>query len=165
MAASSYDDSTRLLGMGLAFLLSWVYSFTCCFNRRLKNVHFAIVLFYHSIFGFLISGVIIILKSLITGDAIMIFNFTGTQYLFILCGCAFDWLSLSLQTRAFQLDSSAFLSLVGYSSIVYAFVLDFVINGETITLIELMGVLMILAVTISVSVIKLRQEMMTMKDQ
>jgi drug/metabolite transporter (DMT)-like permease len=42
---------------------------------------------------------------------------------------------------------------------VYAFVLDFVINGETITLIELVGVLMILAVTISVSVIKLRQEM------
>jgi hypothetical protein len=34
-----------------------------------------------------------------------------------------------------------------------------VINGETITLIELVGVLMILAVTISVSVIKLRQEM------
>jgi drug/metabolite transporter (DMT)-like permease len=48
---------------------------------------------------------------------------------------------------------------------VYAFVLDFVINGETITLIELVGVLMILAVTISVSVIKLRQEMMLMKDQ
>ncbi len=47
----------------------------------------------------------------------------------------------------------------------YAFVLDFVINGETITLIELVGVLMILAVTISVSVIKLRQEMMLMKDQ
>lgn len=101
VSASSYDDSTRLLGMGLAFLLSWVYSFTCCFNRRLKNVHFAIVLFYHSIFGFLISGVIIIFKALITGDAILIFNFTGTQYLFILCGCAFDWLSLSLQTRAF----------------------------------------------------------------
>ncbi len=91
---STYSESTRLTGIMLAFLLSWVFSATCVFNRRLKDVHFAVVLFYHCIFGISAATIVIIGEKLITGNPFRIY--TGRQYAFLLICCAFDWLSLSL---------------------------------------------------------------------
>lgn len=96
---STYSESTRLTGIMLAFVLSWVFSATCVFNRRLKDVHFAVVLFYHCIFGISAATIVIIGEKLITGNPFRIY--TGRQYAFLLLCCAFDWLSLSLQTIAF----------------------------------------------------------------
>ena len=67
----------------------------------------------------------------------------------------FDWLGLSFLTIAFQLTNSGFLSLVGYIGVFYAFLLDYIFYGETISIAECAGALVILAVTISVSYYKL----------
>jgi len=71
---STYSESTRLTGISLAFILSWVYSATCVFNRRLKDVNFAVVLFYHSIFGTCVATVIILGVKLFTGNAFRIYT-------------------------------------------------------------------------------------------
>lgn len=106
-SSTTYSESTRLTGIILAFTLSWVFSATCVFNRRLKDVHFAVVLFYHCIFGITAASAIIIGEKLITGNPFRIY--TANQYAWLLLCCALDWFGLSFQTIAFQLTSSGFL--------------------------------------------------------
>ena len=98
-SSSTYSESTRLTGIVLAFIMSWVYSTVCVINRRLKDVNFAIVLFYHSIFGICASTVIIIGEKLITGNPFRIH--TIEQYGYLLLCCIFDWVGLSFVTIAF----------------------------------------------------------------
>ena len=71
---STYSESTRLTGIIIAFTLSWVYSATCVFNRRLKDVHFAVVLFYHCIFGMSAAALIIVAEKVITGNPFRIYT-------------------------------------------------------------------------------------------
>ena len=73
-SSTTYSESTRLTGIIMAFTLSWVFSATCVFNRRLKDVHFVVVLFYHSIFGMTAASVIIISEKVITGDPFRIYK-------------------------------------------------------------------------------------------
>ena len=73
-SSSTYSESTRLTGILIAFTLSWVYSATCVFNRRLKDVNFAVVLFYHSIFGMSAATLLIISEKLITGNPFRIYT-------------------------------------------------------------------------------------------
>jgi drug/metabolite transporter (DMT)-like permease len=74
-SGTTYSESTRLTGIVLAFALSWVYSATCVFNRRLKDVNFAVVLFYHSIFGMCAATLMILVEKLITGNPFRIYTF------------------------------------------------------------------------------------------
>ncbi len=97
--STTYSESTRLTGIVLAFTLSWVYSATCVFNRRLKDVNFAVVLFYHSIFGFCAATLLILGEKLITGSPFRFYTFE--QYGYLLLCCMFDWLGLSFLTIAF----------------------------------------------------------------
>lgn len=70
----------------------------------------------------------------------------------------FDNLSLNSQTIAFQSDSSGFVSLVGYVAVLYAFLADYLILGETISVTEMVGAALILSVTVWVSVLKIRAQ-------
>ena len=74
----------------------------------------------------------------------------------ILC-CCFDFVSLNSQTIAFQSDSSGFVSLIGYMSVLYAFLFDFFVFHEQISTVEICGALLILTVTIVVSVKKINE--------
>lgn len=96
---NTYDPETRSTGIIICCVLAWVFAATCVFNRRLKDVNFAVVLFYHSIFGFTASALYIITEKLITGIPFRIY--TGRQYGYLFLSCIFDWSSLALQTRAF----------------------------------------------------------------
>ena len=71
---STYSESTRLTGIIIAFTQAWVYSATCVFNRRLKDVHFAVVLFYHCIFGMGAAALIIVAEKVITGNPFRIYT-------------------------------------------------------------------------------------------
>ena len=59
---STYDPSLRTTGLIISFALAWVYSATCVFNRRLRDVHFAVVLFYHCIFGMTMAILYILIE-------------------------------------------------------------------------------------------------------
>jgi drug/metabolite transporter (DMT)-like permease len=73
---TTYDPSTRLTGLLISFTLAWVFSATCVFNRRLRNVNFAVVLFYHSIFGFTMSLLYIFIEWLVTDTGLRLLTYT-----------------------------------------------------------------------------------------
>ena len=75
---TSYDPESRTTGIIISFTLSWVFAFVVCFNRRLKNVHFLVILFYHSIFGMTCSIAFIISEKMITGIEFRWWSITGS---------------------------------------------------------------------------------------
>ena len=50
------------------------------------------------------------------------------------------------------------MALVGYVSVLYAFLADQFLFNETISYVELLGAILILSVTVWVSVVKIRQQ-------
>jgi len=61
-------------------------------------------------------------------------------------------------TLAYQLDSSGFISLIGYMRIIYAYIVDLVFFHAVITPISSVAASVILIVAVSLSVYKLCQE-------
>ena len=74
---TTYDPSTRLTGLTISFIVAWVFSATCVFNRKLRDVNFAVVLFYHSIFGFTVSSLYIFIEWLVTDTGLRLISYTG----------------------------------------------------------------------------------------
>lgn len=119
------SGKSSILGIGMIFGVSWLFAACNVINRKLKGMHFAIVLFYHALCGIFITVIIIVLEKVITGNPFRIY--TANQYLIMLLCCCFDFLCVNAQTLAFQNDTSGFVSLVGYVGILYAFLTDYFI--------------------------------------
>lgn len=99
-SSTTYDPSTRNTGLCISFALSWVFACVVVSIRRLKDVDYSVVLFYHSCFGFCVSTLYIVVEAVLA-EELRVASFTSWQYLVILLGCTFDWLGLSMQTRAY----------------------------------------------------------------
>ena len=60
-------DSSQLFGIGVAFVMSWFYAACNVINRKLKDVHFTVVGFYHPIIGALMALTYIFVNFILTG--------------------------------------------------------------------------------------------------
>ena len=87
-------------------------------NRKLKNVHFSIVMFYQAFCGFCIAVCMITIHYLITGSPLRKYT-TRKLWLLLFC-CACDCGSIFAHVKAFKSDSSGFVGLVGYIGVLYA---------------------------------------------
>ena len=74
-----------------------------------------------------------------------------------------DTLACNMMTFAYQLDTSGFISLLFYISIVYSYLSDVFLFKEQIEGLEIIGVLLIFITTLTVATIKLRKSMLEEK--
>ena len=73
----------------------------------------------------------------------------------MICAALFDTMTIYSSIVAFQADSSGFVALISYLSVVYSFVADKVIFKEQFNAIEIAAALSIFIVTISIGTYKL----------
>ena len=154
---AAYSKNNLILGYGLIFITSWIYASNCILNRALKNVHHAILMFWHAIIGLTIASVAVLIEAAVVGDGIRIFHYDSSIYLLLLGAALFDTITVNSVTIAFQSDSSGFVSLISYISIVYAFIADMLIFNESFSTIELVAALTILTVTVATAAYKIRE--------
>ena len=153
--ASADDDSaTRTFGIAFAFFIAWLFAACNVINRYLKGLHYAMVIFYHALCGLTLAASYILIEHFVTGNPFR--TYTADQYKTILLCCFFDFCAVNCQTLAFQNDTSGFVSLIGYMGVIYAFMADVFIFDVTISPVEIVGALLILAITVGVSVTKIR---------
>ena len=76
----------------------------------------------------------------------------------MIAGALLDTLAVNSMTIAFQSDSSGFVSLVSYVNILYGFLGDRIIFKEQFHWMDLVAAVIILIVTVSTSVYKLREK-------
>ncbi len=93
---TTYDPSLRNTGLVISFSLSWIYAFNCCFNRKLRETHFAVILFFHSGVGFILTAIFVIGECLVTGNSLRFLDYNFNQLSFLLLACLFDFLTLTL---------------------------------------------------------------------
>ena len=136
--------------------MSWSFASCNVINRKLKDVHFAIVGFYHPITGMIMSLLYIVGSLILTGTVFPTHSWSIYGYLLLTCLC--DFISLNSQNIAFQSDSSGFVAVIGYLIVLYGFLADEFIFDSAITGFDLVGACMILFVTVGVTVYKLKQK-------
>ena len=137
--------------------MSWLYAGCNVINRKLKDVHFAIVGFYHPVSGLIMFGAYFLFLLLTQGS--MFESHSWSVYGGLVSMCVLDFISLNSQNIAFQSDSSGFVAVIGYLIIFYGFLADQLIFNSPITGFDLAGAFLILVVTVSVTVYKLKQKL------
>lgn len=149
------STANQFLGISVIFGVSWLFAASNVINRKLKGLHFAIILFYHALCGISIAISIILLEKLMTGNPFRIYS--AQQYGIMMLCCCFDFLNTNAQTLAFQNDSSGFVSLIGYVGILYAFLTDYLIFKLQLSPLAIIGASVILIPTLTVSYFKIRE--------
>lgn len=59
--AESNSQSTKLLGITIAFVTAWFYAGCNVLNRKLKEVHFTVLGFFHPLTGLVISMALLLI--------------------------------------------------------------------------------------------------------
>ena len=155
---ASRSKKEVILGYCIIFVASWVYASNCVLNRGLKTVHHSIVMFWHGMCGLILAALAVFTEAAVKNDEpVRFFHFDQQIYLLMIAGVAFDTLGVNSQTIAFQSDSSGFVALLGYISVVYAYISDTLIFHETFSWIELLAAIIILSVIVGTSVFKICQ--------
>ena len=117
-----------MFGLFCAFASSLFVATVGVSSRALKHVATPVVTFYHSIVGIIVFSVVIITQGML--DEFRFSSYTEQQKLLMVIGSLFDTLAIYSTTVAFQSDSSGFVALLSYLTVVYSFVADQVIFHE-----------------------------------
>ena len=115
-------------------------------------------MFWHGVLGLILGLTGVLIDSYINPvEGIRIFNYDTKVYMLMLAATFFDSVAVNAVTIAFQSDSSGFVALIGYMVILYAFMADSLILHEDFAWIEIVAALVILAVTVGTSIVKIRE--------
>lgn len=140
----------------------------------MKDLHFSIILYVYGV----IAGIILFLW-ILTDHFLMItktqmplvvpdnyeptlsnlklFNYDLAQYGYLFGISAIDTVGMSISTISFQLEPNiAFITLIGYMTVIYSFIVDVVVFKRGINLMELAGSFVIIFFTLLAVVIKLK---------
>ena len=104
------------------------------------------------------AWLIIFVEAAINGTGTRLGSYTSREWLIATVSACFNSGESLTTTLAYQMDSSGFVSLISYMSIVYGFLCDQFIFDEKFTVIELVAALVILAVALFITIYKLRQK-------
>jgi len=137
--------------------MSWLYAGCNVISRKLKDTHFAIVGFYHPVTGLIMFGIYFLVMLVSYGSVFEAHSWSAYGGLIMMC--ILDFVSLNSQNIAFQSDSSGFVAVIGYLIIFYGFLADQFIFDSPITGFDLAGACLILVVTVSVTLYKVKQKL------
>ena len=120
--ASEIRDN--IAGLGCALFAAFVMAFCAVSSRMLKDSPTPIIIFYHTIGGFVMTSIFVLIECLVTGEGTRMTEYTGRQWAIAFAASACDMCALFSVTLAYQRDSSGFVALISYMNIVYAYICD-----------------------------------------
>ena len=125
-------------------------------NRSLKEVPYAVVLFYHSFFGIFATTTYLTFTCAMTNRPLYFLEFSPFDNLILFSATALDAISVMSQTIAFQSGNASFVSLISFVNIIYAMLSDIFIFGENVKLAQIISAIGILIVCIAIGLEKIR---------
>jgi len=125
--ATSVAVGTTILGIVVAFASSWTLASSNILNRIIKDIHFTVVMTYHTMIGTTATFIPTALVCLLTHQTFL--SYSSSQWGLMMLGGLFEFITVATNIVAFQSDNSAFVSLIGYIQVPLAFLADYVIFG------------------------------------
>ena len=104
---TSHAEGTNYLGIILTLAMAIILGLLNVLNRKLKNVHYTVVMYYHAMCGFCMAVLVIAIGYHISGSPLRIY--TSRQYLLLFFCCCCDCLAMFANILSFQSDSSGFV--------------------------------------------------------
>ena len=118
-------------------------------TRKLSDISFSVALFYAGVVAVLLTSAIICLDSKIRGTPILTFSYSFSQYMFVLIAIICNFSSLSTCTIAYQNDNPAYLGIINYQQLVYAFIADiFVFHVPVQGLLQISAICILVAMNL-----------------
>lgn len=117
-ASPDAPEDTKVSAYVLALFVAVLLGLCAVLNRKLKNVHYSVVMFYHAMCGFCMAVCMVTIGYLITGSPFRVY--TARQYSLLLFCCVCDCAGMFAHVIACQSDSSGFVGLIGYTGVLYA---------------------------------------------
>ena len=112
--------------MIVMMIAAWSQAAVGVCTRKLKQLHFSIIMFTYAWVASLILIVFLTIEYFVTqfGQIPRIFTYSRENYL-LMFGCAlFNAFGMNLLTIARQSYKLAFVMIISYSTLVYAFIAD-----------------------------------------
>lgn len=122
----------KIAGIFLMLMSSVMSASIAVLNRSLSKVPYSVVLFYHSFFGILVTGLLLLVFVTLTDRPLHFLDFTPFDNLILFGATALDAISVMSQTIAFQKGNASFISLISFVNIIYAMLADTFIFGENV---------------------------------
>ena len=107
--------------------------------RKMKEVHFSIIMFWFSAIGIVLVVCILLFTAFVRKEVPTIFTYNSDQMYNLIMTGVFSALNLTCLTIAYQNDKSATVSLLAYIALVYAFLADIVLFKHQFVILELLG--------------------------
>lgn len=139
--------------------MAWCYAGGNVISRKIKHVHFTQFIFVQQMMAFMVLSFYFAVSRTFSPKELSSINGKQiTSYdrllMFVLCIC--DFTAVCTQQLAFQKDSSSFISIISYMSIVYGFAADFFIFDIAVKFIRIIASCMIIVVNLFLTVSKFR---------
>ena len=125
-------------------------------SRRLQDTSMFTVLFWYLLLGVFLTTSWLGADYLIRGNLPGLFQLSSSEIKLFAIAVVLDGIGQTCQVRALQIGESSVLGIVGFVLIFYAFSLDYLLNGETYTKIEILASFGILITALTISWTKLR---------
>ena len=148
------SNSAFIFGCLIVFVNSWCLATINVCNRKLKEVDVTIIVFWHLLIGLTLGSLYYLYINLAEGYVFELHS--ASVYGWLIFMCVLDFTAMNCLTRAFQLDSSAFLSIISYCIVLYGFAVDVLYWKLPIGGSDLVGACLIFLVTITTVIYKYR---------
>ena len=122
----------QIVGSLLILVTSWCYAIVCIQTRIMQSLSPFVLNSYYAIVAAISTLILILAESAITGEPVRIFSYDRSQYIAALVCCALNVVGMTCQTIALQNEKSVLITMLGYISLVYAFLGDTFIFHETL---------------------------------
>lgn len=156
-------DKFYLLGIFFTMVFAFGGGLVQVLTRRMREVHFTKVQFYYTFLACICQFIFLMIRSVITTGnpfkdiAFLNGVYSKDEWALLLVISIMNVIWMSSQTLANQLESTVFLSIFSYSSIIYALLSDFLIFQYKFKWQHGLGATIILTVTFSLAYMRFKE--------
>lgn len=133
-----------------------LYAMANISNRKLKQVHYSVIGFYNTLFGSMLYGGVLLILSKRAGTSSIPFAQEAWTYKLVAACTFWEWIGFNLRNISYQKDTSGFMALIGYTTVVYGFAADIFIFKDEISQVDLFSAMLIIIVTVGTALYKLQ---------
>ena len=148
--------------MGMMFTTAFCFSSIAVMTRKMKEIHFSLLMFHYGLFATVILGSILIIEylgALYKGHLnpkLHLFCYNWQQWIQLIAVGILNCSSMNFMTIAQQLEKSAFVSSITYIQLVYVLFIDIGFFHIKFDMMELVGATIIVIFNVSNIVYKLK---------
>lgn len=146
------EDANFMLGVFCALLCSMTMAVVVVTTRKLRKIHYSIMLFNYGLIATVLYGTCAILMWLADPNAKAwpsIFYYGRQQWINLAVIAVFNTTAQYFATQAFQRGKSSFVTIVGEVNTVYAFLFDLFIFHVDFQPLQIVGALTVVTFTLA----------------